>query len=77
MDDRRRARVEVGLDLVEQQHPRIADERARERDARLLAGRQAAPPFGDPGRQAVGQLREDIVEVREAAHPLQFGGPRR
>ena len=43
--------VERRQRLVEQQHPRLGDRRARQRDALLLAARQL-------GRQAVGQLRQ-------------------
>ena len=64
-----RERVERAERLVEQQQPRLADERAGERDALGLAARQRARPRVGAARDA------DLVERGERVRPSRPRNP--
>ncbi len=55
--------VEVGGRLVEQQQRRVAQERAGQRDALALAGRQPGAALAEDGVQAVRQAGHDIAQA--------------
>ncbi len=54
--------------VVEQQDPRVGEERPGERDPLALAAREQQAPFADDGVVAVGQLHDE---------PVRLGGPGR
>ena len=68
--------VEVGIRLVEHHQPRLAVERARERDALPLAGRKRLAGFADLGVVALGQAQDELVHVRALRGAHHFGGVR-
>ena len=55
--------VEVRVRLVEHDQERVAVERASERDALCLSGRQRAAVFADDGVIALGQVDDEIVHA--------------
>src|SRR5262249_21279842 len=56
--------IERGGRLVEDQDPRILEDRARNRDALLLSARELQPALAHPRFVAVGKARDEIVYVR-------------
>ncbi|AQA24988.1 hypothetical protein BTZ20_5046 [Rhodococcus sp. MTM3W5.2] len=59
--------------LVEDQHPRIAQQGARDRDALLLAAREPVTARADDGVIAVGQGRDQLVHLGVARRRLDVG----
>ena len=57
--------IEVGIGLVEHEQHRIAKERARQREALALAGRQPRAGFAERRVVAVGQAQDEIVDIGE------------
>ena len=62
--------VERGGRLVEDQDRRILQQRARDRDALLLAAGELEPALADLGLVAVGQRHDEVVDVRGARRLL-------
>ncbi len=76
LDERLGLGVERGRRLVEQQHPRVAHERARDREPLALAARQARAALADDGVPALGLRVDDLERVRVAQggeHALVVG----
>ena len=55
--------VEIGVRLVQHDQERIAVERARERDALRLPGRERGAAFADLGLVALGQADDQIMDA--------------
>ena len=53
--------VDVGGGLVEDQDPRVGDQRAGEREQLALPGRQLGSALADLGVVAVGQLGDELI----------------
>ena len=66
--------VEVGVRLVEHHQARLAVQRARERDALALAGRERLPGFADLGVVALRQAQDELVHVRALRGADHLGG---
>src|SRR5437660_247429 len=66
------ARVERARRLVEDQDRRVAQDRARDRDALLLAAGEAVAALADHGVIAVGQARDQVVDARRARGLLEL-----
>ena len=60
-DPRLGVQVDVGGGLVEDQDPRVGDQRAREREQLALAGRQLGAALADLGVIAARQLGDELV----------------
>ena len=58
--------------LVEHQHRRVAQDRARDRDALLLAAGEAVAALADERVVAVGQRRDQVVDLRGARGVLDL-----
>jgi len=56
--------VEVRRRLVEDQHARVRDDRARERDPLLLPARELRAALADRGVVAIGEARDEVVRER-------------
>ena len=65
-DDRLRVGIEVRGRLVEDHEARIAQERARDRDALPLAAAQPDPVLADGRLVAVGQVIDELVRAGRA-----------
>ena len=59
--------------LVEHQHPRVAQQRAGDRDALLLAAGEPVAARADHGVVAVGQARDQVVDLGGARGALDLG----
>ena len=57
------ARVDGGRGVVEDQDPRVRDQRSRDRDALALAARERHPALADDRVVAVGQPRDEVVRL--------------
>ena len=57
--------IEIGIRLVEHQQPRLAVQRARQRDALPLSAGKQATALADLGVVAVRQLQDQVVRVRQ------------
>ena len=55
--------IEIGIRLVEHDQERIAVERARQRDALRLTGRERSPLLADLGLVAFGQTDDELVHA--------------
>ena len=56
--------VDAARRLVEDENPRIVQDRARDRDALALTARQCVPPLADHGVVALTELADEVVRVR-------------
>src|ERR671916_518476 len=66
--------VQVRVGLVEQQDQGVAQQRASERDALTLAGREVPAALHDPRLEAFRELGDQVVEAAEAADLLDLLG---
>ncbi len=64
--------VERARRLVEDEHRRVAQDRAGDRDALLLAAGEAVAALADDGVVAVGQRRDEVVDLRGARGRLEL-----
>ena len=65
-------RVEGARRLVEHEHGRVAQDRARDRDALLLAAGEAVAALADDRVVAVGQAGDQVVDARGAGRLLDL-----
>ena len=65
--------VERRRRLVEEQHGRVLQQHARDRDALLLAAGEAVAALADDRVVAVLEALDDVVDVRGAARVLELG----
>src|SRR5205814_8143166 len=66
--------IEVGVRLVEHDQERVAVERASERDALRLSGRQRAAVFAGDGVIALGQVDDGTVQPASCAAAITASG---
>jgi len=66
-------RVERRRRLVEDEDGRVAENRARDCDALLLAAGEAVAALADDGVVAVGELHDPVVDRGRPRRPLQLG----
>ena len=64
--------VERARGLVEDEHGRVAQDRAGDRDALLLAAGEAEAALADDGVVALGQRRDDVVDLGGAGGLLDL-----
>ena len=69
--------VEARRRLVEQQDARVGEDRARDRDALALAARQPDAALADDRVVPLLEAVDELVGVRDAAHPLDVFARRR
>src|SRR5881398_2066004 len=62
--------------LVEHQDGRVAQERARDRDALTLTAREPHPALADDGVVALRQPQDELLRVRRAGGGLELVGAR-
>ena len=63
-------RVDRRRGVVEDQHPRVGEDRPGDGDALALAARQREAPLADHGVVALGQLVDELVGAGQPGRPL-------
>ena len=74
LDDGFAFRVDGRQRFVEHEDGRVAQQRARDRDALALAPRQPHAALADDGLIALRQLRDELVRVRRARRRFELRG---